>query len=321
MINRKGRRGSRRGRRERILCGPPRNPLRPALRLITTLMTLNLILAAPSFSQAPTKMNSLLESGHARLAEVPKASSQIRIVSYNIRWRTGTQLQEIARFLKGNNKHALIIGLQEVDRAKERTSKVNNARVLANYLGLYYAWAAPPSAKSDKASEEETGVELLSSFPLKDVTRLVLPHAGPGGRSRAALGATIMVGDLSIRLYSVHSETRIPISQKMDQLQAVLDDLGRFPPQTRAIVMGDLNTWELPAVESTGKLFRGIGFTTPFPDDETTFMRDLLLFDITLKLDWIWLRGLHVQSYGIDRRITVSDHYPLWTIVKIVNQV
>ena len=238
MINRKGRRGSRRGRRERILCGPPRNPLRPALRLITTLMTLNLILAAPSFSQAPTKMNSLLESGHARLAEVPKASSQIRIVSYNIRWRTGTQLQEIARFLKGNNKHALIIGLQEVDRAKERTSKVNNARVLANYLGLYYAWAAPPAAKSDKASEEETGVELLSSFPLKDVTRLVLPHAGPGGRSRAALGATIMVGDLSIRLYSVHSETRIPISQKMDQLQAVLDDLGRFPPQTRAIEIG-----------------------------------------------------------------------------------
>ena len=85
--------------------------------------------------------------------------------------------------------------------------------------------------------------------------------------------------------------------------------------------MGDFNTWELPAVESTRKLFTDIGFTTPFPDDETTFMRNVLLFDIELKLDWIWLRGLLVQSYGIDRTITVSDQYPLWTIVKIVNQV
>jgi len=265
---------------------------------------------------------NLLESGHAtRLAEVPKASSQIRIVSYNIRWRTGTQLQEIARFLKGNNKQPLIIGLQEVDRAKARTGKADNARLLADYLGFYYAWTAPPSPKSDKSAEEETGVEILSSFPLKEITRLVLPHAGPGGRSRVALGATITVGDISIRVYSGHSETRIPISQKMEQLQAVVDDLRRFPPKMRAIVMGDFNTWELPAVESTRKLFTDIGFTTPFPDDETTFMRNVLLFDIELKLDWIWLCGLLVQSYGIDRTITVSDHYPLWTIVKIVNQV
>ncbi len=53
------------------------------------------------------------------------------------------------------------------------------------------------------------------------------------------------VGDTDIRIYSVHSETRIPVSQKIGQLQAVLDDLERFPPKTRAIVMGDFNTWEL----------------------------------------------------------------------------
>jgi len=282
-------------------------------------MTLNLILVTSSFSQV-TQTNSLLESGQAtKLAQLPKAPSEIRIVSYNIRWRTGTQLQEIAHWLKEKNQPAVIIGLQEVDRARQRTGKVNNARVLADRVGLYYAWAAPPGAKSDKSEEEETGVELLSSFPLKEVTRLVLPYTGPGGRSRVALGATMTVGDNDIRVYSVHSETRIAVSRKIAQLQAVLDDLGRFPPKTRAIVMGDFNTWELPAVESTRKLFTAAGFTTPFADEETTFTRNVVLLDIKLKLDWIWVRGLPVQSYGIDRTITVSDHFPLWTVVKIKN--
>jgi endonuclease/exonuclease/phosphatase family metal-dependent hydrolase len=320
MIQRRGRRGFRRGRREAILGVPPRNPLRP-LRLMTSLMTLNLIFTTLSFSQAPTRTNSLLESGQAtKLAQLPKAPSEIRVVSYNIRWRTGTQLEEIARWLKGKNEATpLIIALQEVDRARQRTGKVNNARVLADRVGLYYAWAAPPGAKSDKSAEEETGVELLSSFPLKEVTRLVLPYTGPGGRSRVALGATMTAGDKDIRVYSVHSETRIAVSQKIGQLQAVLDDLGHFSPKTRAIVMGDFNTWELPAVESTRKLFTAAGFTTPFADEETTFMRNVLLLDIKLKLDWIWVRGLPVQSYGIDRTITVSDHFPLWTVVRITN--
>ena len=126
-------------------------------------------------------------------------------------------------------------------------------------------------------------------------------------------------GDKDIRVYSVHSETRIAVSQKIGQLQAVLDDLGRFPPKTQAIVMGDFNTWELPAVETTRKLFTTAGFATPFADEETTFMRNVLFLDIKLKLDWIWLRGLPVQSSGIDRTITVSDHFPLWTVVKLAN--
>src|SRR5437773_5426587 len=143
MIERKERKDSRKGRRGKMLCVPLRNPLRP-WRLIITLMMLNLALMT-AFSQVTTPTNSLLESGQAaKLAQLPKAPSEIRIVSYNIRWRTGTQLEEIARWLKGKNEATpLIIALQEVDRARQRTAKVNNARVLADRVGLYYAWAAP----------------------------------------------------------------------------------------------------------------------------------------------------------------------------------
>lgn len=261
----------------------------------------------------------LLESGKAEKLRNPVASKEIKIVSYNIRWRSGAELQQIIRWLKtGHENFPTIIGLQEVDRARKRTGNTNHARVLAEHLGMYYAWAAPAPAKNNqKKDEEETGVELLSSYPLTDITRIVLTNEGPGGRSRVALGATTKIGDTSIRVYSVHGETRLTIARKIDQLQAVLDDLARFPKSMPAIVAGDFNSWELPTIKNVRKLFTNAGFTTPLPDDESTFTQKAVLFDLELKLDWIWVRSLTPQSYGIDRKLKLSDHFPLWTVVKL----
>ena len=158
MLKRRARRGFRKGRRGKILCVPLRNPLHP-LRFIIILTILNLALITSSFSQVVTQTIQLLESGRAKnVPEAPKALARIKIVSYNIRWRTGTQLAEIARWLKGKDEAMpLIIGLQEVDRAKKRTGNANNARKLADDLGLYYAWAAPPTPKSDKSGGRGNG--------------------------------------------------------------------------------------------------------------------------------------------------------------------
>ena len=254
----------------------------------------------------------LLETGAARQVLKPaEASGDFPIVTYNIRWRTGDELTKIGDWLKG--KRPTLIALQEVDRSKQRTSKTNNARALAEQLGMYYAWAAPPLPNKSKETEEETGVELLSPYPLTNVTRLVLPHEGPGGRWRVALGATVKIGKSEIRVYSVHAETRIPIDQKIDQFRAVMNDLTRFPKSMPAIIMGDFNSWEPATVKKVRQLFTDEGFTTPFSDTEETFKRNAILFDLTLKLDWVWLRGLKATLSGIDRSITVSDHFPLWT--------
>jgi endonuclease/exonuclease/phosphatase family metal-dependent hydrolase len=96
----------------------------------------------------------------------------------------------------------------------------------------------------------------------------------------------------------------------------VLDDLAQFPKTMPAIVMGDFNSWEPAAVEGMRHLFTTRGWTTPF-SDEPTFKRNAVFFDVELKLDWIWLRGLSAQSHGIDRTIAVSDHFPLWSVVKL----
>jgi len=267
-------------------------------------------------SHQSTSESHLLELGHASKLRTPTDSpAEVKIVSYNIRWRGGEDLRRLAQFLKHDAEigGAAILGLQEVDRNKKRTGNKNTVRMLAEELGMYYAWAAPPSPKSEK--EEETGVAILSSYPLSQVHRLVLPHEGPGRRRRVALGATVTLGKTSLRVYSVHSETRIPVDRKLDQMRAVLEDLNHYPKGMSSAVMGDFNTWEQDAVAKTSNLFTANNFQTPF-DEQATFFRRVLFVSVDLKLDWIWLRNIKNSSFGVNRRIELSDHWPLWIVLK-----
>ncbi len=261
--------------------------------------------------------SKLLESGSAsKLRKQKPAITEIKVVSYNIRWRSGAALERLTNFLKDDPEigNAAILGLQEVDRGKKRSGHSNTAKLMAEELGLHYAWAAPPTAKT--GDEEETGVAILSAYPLSDVRRLVLPHEGPNRRRRVALGATVEIENQKWRVYSAHAETRLSLDKKMEQFNAVLQDLARYPSHMPAIVMGDLNTWEAGAGRKTIKLFSDAGMQSPF-GAQATFRRRVLFVPIELELDWVWLRGLEVVSFGIDRRIEVSDHWPLWTNVKL----
>src|SRR5216684_5026428 len=137
--------------------GRPQSTL---LLFLATLIMVYSLLAGLSFAQKQTPKTGpgLLEVGNPSKSSTPKATpAEIKIVSYNIRWRSGDKLREISEALTGDTVigGAAIIGLQEVDRNKKRTGYANTARALAEDLGMYYAWAAPPAAKSDK--EEETG--------------------------------------------------------------------------------------------------------------------------------------------------------------------
>ncbi len=182
---------------------------------------------------------------------------------------------------------------------------------------MYYAWAAPPAPHAD--DEEETGVGILGLFPMSDTQRIVLSHEGPGHRRRVALGATLKIGEIAVRVYSVHSETRIPLAKKVEQLRAVVEDLSHYPKLMPALVVGDFNTWEANAAPKISKLFIDSGFQTPF-GAETTFYRRILFVPLELKLDWVWLRGLEFTAYGIDRKVEISDHWPLWINLKLPAQ-
>lgn len=266
---------------------------------------------------------SLLEVGSARKLVAPPAEpSEIKIVSYNIRYRAGEDLQELIKLLKDDPEigGAALIGLQEVDRNRERTGHANTPRLLAEALGMHYAWAAPPppppkdGAKPPKKQpEEETGVAILSPYPLSDVERLVLPNEGPNRRRRAGIGATVRVGRDDVRFYSVHAETRMPVERKVEHWRIVLDDLARHPKIQHVVVVGDFNTIKGKDVRAARKLFTDAGFSTPFNDEDSTFK--VILFDF--KLDWVWLRGLTSAGHGIDKKVGLSDHWPLWVRARL----
>lgn len=259
---------------------------------------------------------TLLESGKAAtLRTSANAPTEVKVVSYNIRWRSGDDLKKLNKLLREDPEigRAAILALQEVDRRKKRTGHTNVAKIMADELGMHYAWAAPPSPNA--GDEEETGVAILSVYPLSDVRRFVLPYEGPNKRRRAALGATVEIGDQKWRVYSAHAETRLDLDKKVEQYKTLLDDLAQYPKDMPAIVMGDFNTWEASADRKTIKLFSEAGLRTPF-GSESTFQRKILMVPIQFRLDWVWLRGLDAAGYGIDREVKVSDHWPLWTIVK-----
>ncbi len=270
--------------------------------------------------KAPAGDVSLLEVGSAsNLNRASANPEEFKVVSYNIRWRGGEELLLLIKLFETDPEigGATLLGLQEVDRNKKRTKKTNTVKQIAEALGMHYAWAAPPRA--NPSDEEETGVAILSIYPLSDVQRIVLPHSGPGQRRRVALGATVKIGATPLRIYSVHSETRISVEKKVEQMKMAVDDLSRFPAGTPAIILGDLNTWEPGAADKTKRMFSSEKFHTPFNND-ATFCRRLVLVDLKLKLDWIWLRDLEVKRFGIDRAIKYSDHWPLWVTLKLNQQ-
>jgi endonuclease/exonuclease/phosphatase family metal-dependent hydrolase len=261
---------------------------------------------------------SLLESGRAtKLRQNVSKSNEIKVLSYNIRWRSGDELKKLIKLFQDDPEigNASILGLQEVDRQKKRSGRTNTVKEIAEGLGLHYAWAAPPTAKAE--DEEETGVAILSIYPISDIRRIVLPHEGPGKRRRVAIGATLRITKVTdVRVYSAHAETRISLDKKLQQMDALLQDLGQYPSSMPAIVLGDLNTWKPSAKRKASKLFIDAGLQTPF-GSQSTFSRRILFVPIELRLDWVWLRNLEVAGYGINRKISISDHWPLWVNLKL----
>lgn len=259
----------------------------------------------------------LLETGGAAKVKAKDAlTNDIKIVQYNIRWRGGNDLRRLIELLKVDEEigGATIIGLQEVDRNKKRTGNTNTARVMAEELGMNYVWAAPPQAAGKEQEEEETGVAILSPYPMTDARRIVLPNEGPGGRRRVALGATVHLGQKGVRVYSIHAETRTSNEKRLQQFEAVLDDLRAHHAKLGySIVLGDFNTITGKDVNATTRLFTERGFQTPFSNDQATWKT----FIIELKLDWLWLSGFNVTRSGIDKKIGLSDHWPLWTVVRM----
>jgi endonuclease/exonuclease/phosphatase family metal-dependent hydrolase len=220
-----------------------------------------------------------------------------------------------------------VLALQEADMRTARTGGHHVAEELAAQLGMHWAHEAagiPRGVKPVKRQwwldfEEpidlhdsgDTGVALLSRLPLKDVMRIDLPWHECKWRPRLAMAATISVGPQDIRIFNAHVDPHAAVDGQLAQLQAIAAKSETTTLPT--IVLGDFNTLSRQKCVETREFFEKLGYTTPFPTGTETWRTTVL----KMHADWIFVRGVKIERWGVARPTGISDHWPIWVEVVV----
>ncbi|MCW5963392.1 MAG: endonuclease/exonuclease/phosphatase family protein [Bryobacterales bacterium] len=167
------------------------------------------------------------------------------------------------------------------------------------------------------------GLAIISRFPLHDTKVIHLKKYNLNFRSRVRIAITARIDgpDGTITLINTHLDTRISASQRLEQLQPLVNHA--VSTQLPTILGGDLNTnphrWifhlvPIPYTQSQGKAIRrymeGLGFESAIGGRQGT--HDFL----GMQLDWIFLRGLRVGEVRVEP-LKRSDHHAIFATVRV----
>lgn len=245
---------------------------------------------------------ALFERGSFRRERSDETPSTIRIVSYNI--HLGKRLQRVLELFRTHPElsRADVIALQEVARERQ----LSHARLLAERLGFDYVYL-PGKRKGGR----EIGLALLSRYPLLDVERIVLPQQRRANDlPRIALGATVEIGTVHLRIYNLHVQALVPVELKVKQVEAALERALQHPTPCR-LLLGDLNTLTRGDRRALDRRLREAGFVPALPESPWTYRR----FFIRMTLDAIYVQNLQVLNAGVAHDAVASDHRPVWADV------
>ena len=147
----------------------------------------------------------------------------------------------------------------------------------------------------------------MSRLPMTDVARLDLPWQECPWRPRLAMAATITVGSRQIRILNAHVDPHAAINGQLAQLEVVAAQAEAATVPT--IILGDFNTLSRQKCIDTRKFLESRGYTTPFPTGTATWRGG----GLRMHADWIFVRGVKIDRWGVARPLSVSDHWPIWT--------
>jgi len=218
-----------------------------------------------------------------------------------------------------------VLALQEADKRTKRTGGHHVAEELAAEMGMEWAhegagiprgvkpvkrqWWLDFEEPIDLHDSGDTGVALLSRLPLRDVTRIDLPWQECQWRPRLAIAATISVGTQDVRIFNAHVDPHAAVDGQLAQLEAIAAQTEATTLPT--IVLGDFNTLSRQKCIETRAFFEGRGYTTPFPTGTSTWRTTVL----KMHADWIFVRGVKIERWGVAKPLNVSDHWPVWAEV------
>lgn len=227
-------------------------------------------------------------SGRGAL-EAPSGPATLHTASFNIEY--GRDVEGALKVIQENRElsEADFLLLQEMD--------AEGTRRVAEAMGM--AWVYYPATVRDG---RDFGNAILSRWPIEEDAKVLLPHESIFGNTRrTATAATVRVGGIRVRVYSVHLATMVNMGseQRADQLRTILDDAESHP---HVIIGGDLNSGSLAelAVE------RGYRWPTREGPATAWFTR----------VDHILYRGLVPEWFDGAGTVTenggASDHRPVW---------
>ncbi len=235
------------------------------------------------------------------LAAMPSSDGdRIKVVTFNLKYaeKIVLAIQEFRiwpRLLMAD-----IILLQEMNW----TGTQEMAKALG-YNYLYYPASIHPW------TGKLFGNAILSKWPIAQAEKVLLPYTNPlTKQQRIAVAATVTIGDLPVRVYSIHLET-ILLSQvkRFEQVRAILDHIQTQEASTHYIVGGDFNMVGAREISMTGALFSESGFESATLGVGATAAK-------FLRLDHIYTKGMLLIEAGKESRLNSSDHMPVWVILE-----
>lgn len=222
-----------------------------------------------------------------------------------------------------------IIALQEADRRTVRAGGKHVARELARELRMNFLHAAMRTPLTEQPKDKQwyldfeerigvgesgdTGVAILSRFPLEDDARVELPWSECAWRPRLALAASVPLGTKRLRLFNSHIDPHGTLDEQLAQHRAILEQAARVEEDAPVALLGDFNTLARPARIAVRELLESHGYATPLPTGLGTWRAGLL----RLHADWIFVRGARVLRWGVARPLSVSDHWPVWAEIEM----
>lgn len=169
----------------------------------------------------------VVETCDASAAGAPRS---LRVATYNIRAARSSSLDEVLATL--SSLDADIIALEEVERNVDGRAPVDQARWLADRLGLHAAFAA-----ARREGDGDFGVALLSRLPFTELERV--PLAGSFTlEPRVALVGTVCAGGRPLKVVAAHSDVWSWSSAEHGQHLA---ELVRSTVGRGVVVAADLN--------------------------------------------------------------------------------
>ena len=263
----------------------------------------------------------LISGGVLRKLGLPPSRQRTSIVSDNVQ-------KASKAFTDGSLLPPVdILGLQEADKSTVRSGGVHVTRELARAMNMHWVHAPAGIPRGIKPIQREwwldfeeqiqlfdegdTGVSLISRYPLASVMRLDLPWKQCLWRPRLAVAATIRLRATDVRIVNVHVDPHAASNGQLEQLDVITEHAAA--EQGPAVILGDFNTLSNKKCSDTRAFLEAKGYTTPFRTGTATWRGA----GLRLHADWIFTRNLTISRWGVARPLNVSDHWPIWAEMEV----